>query len=62
MLTPIVGGEDEFGEAASDIGRWQVLLDSGSRVGTEFAESWRVLKSEAEIAAQWLDIEVCVKK
>ena len=24
----------------------------------EFAESWRVLKSEAEIAAQWLGVEV----
>ena len=46
-----MGGEEEFGEAAPDIGRWQVLLDSGSRVGTEFAESWRMLKGEAEIAA-----------
>ena len=32
VLTPVVGGEEEHGEGASDLGRWRVLLDSGSRV------------------------------
>ena len=58
MLTPVVGGEEEHGEGASDLGRWRVLLDSGSRVGAEFAESWRALKTEAESAAEWLGGEV----
>ena len=57
-LVPIVGGEEMFGEAATDIGRWRVLLDSGSRVAVEFASSWRVLRAEAEGAAQWLGREL----
>ena len=47
-----------FGEAASDIGRWRVLLDSGSRVAHEFASSWRALRDEAESAAAWLGREL----
>ena len=58
MLTPVVGGEEEHGEGATDLGRWRVLLDSGSRVGAEFAVCWRVLKAEAQSAAEWLGGEV----
>ena len=57
-LSAVVGGEEMFGEAASEIGRWRVLLESGAKVGGEFAESWRALKSEAELAAAWLGREL----
>ena len=54
LLEGVVRGEEVFGEGASDIGRLRVMLESGSRVGAEFSESWRILKAEAESAAEWL--------
>ena len=57
-LAAVVGGEEMFGEEASEIGRWRTLLNSGSRVSVEFSDSWRSLKSEAEVAAVWLGGEM----
>jgi len=31
-LVDVAGGEDAFGEAAPDAGRWRTLLASGSRI------------------------------
>ena len=58
MLATVVGGEEMFGEGATDIGRWQVMLDSGSKVGAEFSECWRMLKEEAVSAAEWMGVEL----
>ena len=58
VVESVVGGADDFGEEASGISRWRTLLTSGSRVGQEFEAAWRSLKSEAEVAAQWLGQEL----
>ena len=57
-LEDLVEDEDVFGEGAPDAGRWRVMLASGSRVGAEFASSWRELQREAVAAAAWVGAEV----
>ena len=48
------GGEDKFGKAASGVGRWSTLFDSGSKL----QEAWTALQREAEDGAAWLGEEI----
>ena len=57
-LQVVVGGDDCWGDAALPEGRWQVILESGTRDGEELQKVWDTLKKEASDAAQWLEREL----
>ena len=52
ILTPLVGGEEHFGEGWD--GRWRPLLDSGCRAGRELASAWDWLQQETIAAKAYL--------
>ena len=52
LLAPVVGGVESFGEEADSVGRWQVLLQSGSPCGREFMLAWTGMRQEAAEGAR----------
>ena len=58
QLEDVWGGEDCWGEAASNDDRWRKVLDSGCREGRELRRSWLTMMTEAEQCATYLGEEV----
>jgi hypothetical protein len=47
QLSNYLGGEDSFGRDVGVEGRWQVMLESGGRIGEEFQRCWGRMRLEA---------------
>ena len=58
QLSNYLGGEDSFGRDVGGEGRWQVMLESGGRMGEEFKLCGGRMRLEAAEAARWLEEEL----